>query len=116
MDEELVPLVKFGGSKPSQIIDAGEFLAVADSAAQQVPADVSGLDAEARGRARTLMNRAVAAIEEALKFIHPGEEGVSREALFSIRGIAVYNREPGRFRRSRLQAALRSYRDAASKL
>lgn len=116
MGDAIVPLGKFGGSKPSQIIDAGEFLAVADSAARQVPADVSGLDAGARARARTLMHRAAAAIEEVLKFILPGEEAVSQEALSSTHSAAMYSEEPGRFRRSRLQAVLRVYQDAASKL
>jgi hypothetical protein len=116
MDEEIVPLGKFGGSRPSTTIDAGEFLAVADAAARQVPADVSGFDAGARARARALMNRAVAAIEEVLKFIRPGEESVSHEALSSTRGTAMHSMEPGRFRRSRLQAVLRAYQDAASKL
>ena len=116
LDDEIVPLSKFGGSKPSQIIDAGEFLAVADSAARQVPADGSSLDAGARATARALMDRAVAAIEEVLKFIPPDEESVSPEALSSTRGAAMYREEPGRFRRSRLQAVLRAYQDAASKL
>lgn len=116
MGEEIVPLGSFGGSKPSRIIDAGEFLAVADSAAQEVPADVSGLDHVARQRVRLLVKRAVAAIEEVLKFIRPGEESVSSEALFSTRGVAVFRNEPARFRKARLCALHHAYQDAASKL
>jgi len=116
MDEEIAPLGSFGGSKPSRIIDASEFLAVADSAAQEVPADVSGLDDAARHRARLLMKRAVAAIEEVLKFIRPGEESVSSDALFSARGVAIFRNEPARFRRARLEAVHRAYQDAVAKL
>lgn len=116
MDDEIVPLGKFGGSKPSQIIDAGEFLAVADSAAKAVPTDVTRLDNEARHRARLLMYRAVAAIEEVLKFIGPDEEAVPREAITSTLGTALYGNEPSRFRRARLQAVLREYQNAAARL
>jgi hypothetical protein len=124
MDDEIAPLGSFGGSKPSQIIDAGEFLAVADSAAQQVrtsaarevPADISGLDDAARHRARLLMKRALAAIEEVLKFIRPGEESVSSDALFSARGATIFRNEPARFRKARLQAVRRAYQDAVAKL
>ena len=116
MDEEIAPLGSFGGSKPSRIIDASELLAVADSAAQEVPADVSGLDDAARYRARLLMKRAVAAIEEVLKFIRPGEESVSSDALFSARGVAIFRNEPARFRRARLEAVHRAYQDAVAKL
>jgi hypothetical protein len=116
MDEEIVPLGKFGGGRPSQIIDPGEFLAVADAAAREVPADVGGFDAAMRGRARSVMSRAAAAIEEVLKFIPDGEDSVPRAALRSARGAALYEREPGRFRRTRLQAVLQVYRDAAAKL
>src|ERR1044071_6281505 len=42
MGEEIAPLGSFGGSKPSQIIDAGEFLAVAESSAREVPVHVRG--------------------------------------------------------------------------
>ena len=116
MDQEIAPLGKFGGSKPSQIIDPGEFLAVADAAARDVPVDLNALDDAARARARLLISRAAAAIEEVLKFIRPGQEDIPLEAFTSSRGAALYHKEPGRFRRSRLQAVLREYQSTAAKL
>ena len=62
------------------------------------------------------MKRAVAAVEEVLKFIRPGEDGVSSDALFSTRGAAIFRSEPARFRRARLEAVHRAYRDAVAKL
>jgi hypothetical protein len=98
MKVEIAPIGKFGGANPSQIVDAGEFLAIADAAARAVPADLGGLDDTARHRARLLMSRAVAAIEEVLKF------------------IGLYGNEPNRFRRTRLQVVLRQYQDAVATL
>jgi hypothetical protein len=115
MGDEIAPLGAFGGQTPSQIIDPGEFLAVADAAAQQVPADADRLDDAGRGRARSWINRAAAAVAEALKFIPAGEDRVPRGALRSVQGAALYEQEPGRFRRSRLEAVLQAYRDAAAK-
>ena len=116
LDPEIAPGGKFGGAKASQIIDAGQFLAVADAAARQVPASTSGMDDRERQRARSQMSRAIAALEEVLKFIPEGADSIPGEALFSVAGQALYRSEPGRFRRSRLEAVLRVYLDAASKI
>ena len=61
---DLPPPGKFGGPHPSSIIDAGEFLAVADDAARSVPANPAALDRDGRQRARTTLGRAIAALEE----------------------------------------------------
>src|SRR5262245_787977 len=98
LDAEACAIGKFGGTKPSQIVDAGQFLAVADAAARAVSADVSALDE--RQRARALMLRAVAAIEEVFKFIPLGADRVVADSLFSVRGKEMYLAEPGRFRKS----------------
>lgn len=116
LDPEIVPGGTFGGARPSQIIDAGQYLAVADAAARAVPSSTSGLDDRARQQARAQMRRAVAALEEVLKFVPPGADHVASEALFSTSGKALYRAEPGRFRKSRLEAVLRAYREAESKL
>jgi hypothetical protein len=116
LDPEIPPGTKLGGDKPSRIIDAGEFLAVADDAARSVPADTSALDDAGKQRARILMQRAVDALEEVLKFVPAGADRVPADALFTGSGKEVYLREPGRFRAVRLQAVLGVYRDALTKI
>lgn len=116
LDPEIPPGTKLGGAKPSTIIDAGEFLAVADEAARAVPGDTSRLDAAGKQRARIVMQRAVDALEEVLKFVPAGADRVPAEVLFTAAGKEVYLREPGRFRVPRLQAVLGVYRDAVAKL
>lgn len=116
LDPEIPPGRKFGGTRPSQLIDAEQFLAVADAAARAASTDAGGLDDAARHRAQALLLRAVAALEEVLKFIPPGGDRVPAEALFSTAGKDLYLAEPGRFRKSRLEAVLGAYRDAAATL
>ena len=101
--DEIVPLTAFGGAAPSSIIDAGQFLAVSIAAASE-PATVASL------------TRAIAALEEVVKLIPEGADRVPADSLHSPDGRALYDREPGRFRRSRLEAVLGVYRDALSKL
>jgi hypothetical protein len=116
LDAEACATGKFGGTKPSQIVDAGQFLAVADTAARAVAADVSALDNLSRQRARALMLRAVAAIEEVLKLIPPGADRIAADSLFSAMGKEMYLAEPGRFRKSRLEAVLGVYRGTVERL
>jgi hypothetical protein len=116
LDPEVCAIGKFGGTKPSQIVDAGQYLAVADTAARAVSADVSGLDHLSRQRARALMLRAVAAIEEVLKLIPTGADRIAVDSLVSAMGKEMYLAEPGRFRKSRLEAVLGVYRDAVERL
>jgi glutathione S-transferase len=116
LDPEIPPGDKFGGSKLSELIDAGQYLAVADRAARLVPGGAEALGHEARREARWWMNRAVNALEEVLKFIPAAEDQVPQTALFTADGKAVYAREPGRFRRSRLNAVLGVYREMLARL
>jgi hypothetical protein len=116
LDPEIPPSHKFGGSKCSLIIDAGEFLAVADAAVRAVANDANRLDDLGRQRARSLLLRAVAALEEVLKFIPPDGDRVPVEALWSAAGKEQYLMEPGRFRGSRLEKVLGVYRTAVTKL
>lgn len=93
--DEIVPLDVFGGAQPSTIIDAGQFLAYADAAAQR--------DDE------TWLRRAVFALDEVLKLIPSGDDRVPGESITSADGRAFYDREPGRFRRARLEAVRGAY-------
>jgi hypothetical protein len=116
LDPEIPPGDKFGGAAPSKLIDAGQYLAVADEAAKRVPGDAARLDEAERRAARWWMNRAVNALEEVLKFVPPGSDAVPSDALFTGAGKEVYLKEPGRFRKPRLEAVLGVYRDSLAKL
>lgn len=115
LDPEIPPGDKFGGTKASEIIDAGQYLAAADDAAKRAPADISRLSGDDRRAAIWWLNRAVNALEEVAKAIPPGADTVPETAMFSEAGKAVYAREPGRFRRHRLEAVLEAYRDLLRK-
>ncbi|MET8148606.1 hypothetical protein ACIBSW_35235 [Actinoplanes sp. NPDC049668] len=99
----------FGGSAPSELIDPGEWLAVSDEYAAQAPAETAGLSADQSRHAGAVLARAVAALDEVLKFIPEGTDAVPPTAFFTDRGREVYQREPGRFRRDRLTAVRQAY-------
>src|SRR5262249_20328719 len=98
-----------GGTAPSTLIDAGEFLWLADQFAQAVPARVEGLPASARLKARLQLEKASACLDEILKFIPAGATRVPDHAFWTPRGKAVLRTEPGRFDAARLQAVRASY-------
>jgi hypothetical protein len=89
----------FGGANPSELLDPGEWLVVADLAARHSPVPDAADYA-----------LAAAAIDEVLKFIPSGAEAVPPEALHTVTGRAAYEQEPGRFRKSRLTAVADAYR------
>jgi hypothetical protein len=99
--------IRFGGAEPSQLLDPGEWLAVADDFAKRNPVDVPPAR---RARAREDLATAVAALEEVLKFAG-GADRVPDAAFVSERGRAVRDAEPGRFRVIRLEAVLGAYRE-----
>ena len=103
--------VLFGGDDPSQLLDAGEWLRVADMCARSaVP--VSRDDGQARFDAAgaQALAVAVAAMEEVLKFLPAGRDEAPDDAFWSEAGQQVRDREPGRFDRDRLDVVRRSYR------
>jgi hypothetical protein len=91
--------IVFGGPEPSELLDPGEWLTVADLAAGRPDPDDEDLAL------------AAAAIDEVLKFVPAGAEEVPPQALRTEDGREVYEREPGRFRRVRLEAVASTYRD-----
>lgn len=93
--------VRFGGAEPSELLDPGEWLAVADVHAK-------------RGTGTGLVT-AIAALEEVLKFAPAGAERVPETAFTSERGRAVLAAEPGRFRVARLEIVLKTYRELLRK-
>ncbi|WP_433530396.1 hypothetical protein ACQPYA_30260 [Micromonospora sp. CA-263727] len=105
---------RYGGDEPSQLLDPGEWLLVADTYAGQVPAgSASGEDGQ---RARAALTRAVAALDEVGKFIPAGGDAVAPDAFDSDRGRQLHHREPGRFRRDRLAAVREAYAGLLSQL
>ncbi|WP_326820138.1 hypothetical protein [Streptosporangium sp. NBC_01756] len=98
----------FGGPEPSQLLDAGEWLWVADLTAGNVPVGEPG-------EALQALTIAMAAIEEVMKFVSPGQEEVSDGGFWSERGQRVRAAAPGRFRLNRLLVVRNTYRDLAAR-
>ncbi|MFB6397917.1 hypothetical protein [Polymorphospora lycopeni] len=99
---------RYGDAGPSQLLDAGEWLWVADRYAQAVPADPHTLPASARATARARLAQALAAVDEVLKFAGT-DPAVPPDAFWTGRGRAVRDREPGRFTVARLRAVHDAY-------
>jgi hypothetical protein len=95
----------FGGPEPSELIDAGQWLALADQVASRVP------KTDQAARADTLA-LAAAAVDEVLKFVPAGEDEVPDWAFWTGEGRRVRADQPGRFRRDRLEVVLETYRNA----
>jgi hypothetical protein len=115
LDDEIVPADRFGGARPSTIIDAGQYMAAAVTAAKQVSIH-AGRQPEQRRLAVMRMARAVACLEEVLKWIPVGDDRIPQDAFFTPEGAHIYAREPGRFRRARLEQVLAAYRETLLRL
>jgi hypothetical protein len=96
--------IQFGGPDSSRLLDAGEWLAVAEYYAKLDPGTYKDLDT------------ARAAMEEVLKFLPAGVDRMPEEAFWSEKGRAVREREPARFRRARLEAILDAYKKHLAKI
>jgi hypothetical protein len=101
--------VRFGGDEPSELLDPGEWLLVADDHAQRVPAAGAGPTIAGGGEPERALAVAIAALDEILKFFPPGAEECPAEAFSSVRGKAAHAAEPARFQRARLAAARAAY-------
>ncbi|TWD84384.1 hypothetical protein FB561_5571 [Kribbella amoyensis] len=109
--ESVGPFPNFGGPEPSELIDAGEWMAVADRAAGSVPA---GADLAGDQEAAVVLQVARAAVEEVLKFVPAGADAVPDNAFWTDDGQAVRAAEPGRFRLERLLVVRDSYSDTGA--
>jgi len=94
-------VIAFGDGTPSELLDPGEWLWVADRYARASPSDVLGLDLPARQRARNTAT-AAAAMDEVLDFVRAGDQAVPARAFRCQLGRDIDGREPGRFARDRL--------------
>ena len=84
----------YGGDEPSTIIDAGQFLGLANRNAKSVPADVAALIESARPSAGDALDVAIAALAEVLKFIPPDASTVPPGAFFTDQGRAIRDQKP----------------------
>ena len=98
----------FGGPEPSDIIDAGQWLDVAERAAAAVPTD----PVEA-GRVLAIAHAAVA---EVIKFVPAGADAVPEDEFWTPEGQAARAAEPGRFRLDRLLVTRDTYSDLAREM
>jgi hypothetical protein len=105
----------FGDEHPSELLDPGEWVWLADLIAGQVPAEPDGLSPDERRQMRIDLKAAAAAMSEALKFLPYPMDALPPQAMWTERGRAVYEEDPGRFRRGRLEAVERTYRELAER-
>jgi hypothetical protein len=84
----------FGPGGPSELLDPGQWMTVADLASRSAPAP-----------ARDDLLLAVAAFEEVARFIPEGADEVPAEAFRTDEGRAAHRQWPARFTRSWLQNA-----------
>jgi hypothetical protein len=102
--------VTYGDATPSELLDPGEWMWVADRYGGSAPANAAGLDETDRRQARLRVSAAAAAMDEVLKFVPAGSDRVPPDALRTEVGRAVYDEMPGRFDRDRLEVIRDSYR------
>lgn len=103
LDLTLGQEVTFGGTEPSELLDPGQWLLVADLTARGAQDDSD-------------LMAAAAAVDEVLKFIPAGAESVPQEMIRSQDGLQMYASDPGRFDRRRLDVVAATYREHAAKL
>ncbi|MEU5632682.1 hypothetical protein [Streptomyces rishiriensis] len=104
------PLPAFGGSRPSQIIDPGEFADVAFRISESVGVELLNTPESEHHKLRNAVAYALAAFEEIPKFIPSGENAVPESAFTSEAGRARYRREPRNFERGILDMNIRRTR------
>jgi hypothetical protein len=101
------------GTHPSELLDAGEWLWVADRYAG-APATPDGLTPAEIAQAHADLVSAAEAVGEVLKFVPDGASEVPDEALWSNRGSRVFQEDPRRFLRPKLEHLRDLYRRLAA--
>jgi hypothetical protein len=97
------------GPQPSELIDAGEWMWVADTFGR-APVELAGLPADEAAQARADLAAAAGAVDEVLKFLPATADEVPDSAFWTDRGRQVRATDPGRFQRGRIEAARAAYR------
>jgi hypothetical protein len=101
------------GTRPSELLDAGEWLLVAE-ALTDYPVEGGRLVATDMDQLRSDLVMAAAAIDEALKFAPDSADAVPASGLWSERGQEMRDAYPSRFDRDRLEAVRAAYLAAAT--
>ncbi|MDT9688413.1 hypothetical protein Q5762_08590 [Streptomyces sp. P9(2023)] len=104
------PPPAFGGSQPSEIIDPGEFAEVAFRISESAGLQLLRTPKSERYKLRDAVAYTVAAFEEMLKFLPPGEDAIPASAFTSEVGKARYRREPRKYSRDILEMNVRQAR------
>lgn len=107
--------MSFGDGTPSQLLDAGEWLFVADRYAQVATTNAEP-GSEAARVARQQVATAAAAMDEVLAFVPEGADMVPYESLRTERGREIYDEQPGRFYQDRLEVVRDTYRSIVADL
>jgi len=107
--------VVFGYGGQSELLDAGEWLFVADRYARATPAKYEP-GTEASRQARQQVATAAAAMAEVLAFVPEGEDAVPYESLRTDRGREVFDAQPGRFYRDRLKVIQDTYEEILTEM
>ena len=103
----------FYGDGPSDLIDPGEWLFIADRYAASVPPSPPADPAELRAAAHRL-GVATEAMEQALMFAVPDADQLEPSSLTSADSQHLLATEPGRFRPSRLSVVRDTYRQISN--
>lgn len=99
------------GIEPSKILDPGEFAAASDTLAKQIPGSLQGMSPQQKHQAIDTLDRAAAALDEAIKFIPQGADEVPAQMFRTPVGMYERDRLPGQFKRYRLEARVGAYRN-----
>jgi hypothetical protein len=102
--------VVYGDGTPSELLDPGEWMWVADRYAASVPASTTGFDDQARGQVRARLSAAAAAMDEVLAFVPADADAVPAATVRSELGRDVYDEDAGRFEQYRLEIVRDTYR------
>lgn len=102
------------GDMPSRLLDAGEWLWVAEAIVADYPVENGLLVAHDSEQLRDDLRMAAAAVDEVMKFVPDGANVVPDSAFWSDRGRNVRESDPGRFSRYRLEAIRAAYLSAAA--
>ncbi|WP_326693296.1 MULTISPECIES: hypothetical protein [unclassified Streptomyces] len=96
----------FGGPEPSRIIDPGEFLWISDQVSTQSGLRLLNTPLAEHHEIRPATAYAIAALEEVAKFLPEGADQISEDRFTSERGREMHAKDPTRFTRQEITAAL----------
>jgi len=107
--------VVFGYGGQSELLDAGEWMFVADRYARATPTKHTPGTESAR-QARQQVATAAAAMGEVLAFVPPDADAVPFESLRTDRGRATFDAQPGRFYKDRLEVIRATYQQILTEM